>query len=226
MVELVQLSKSAARKTKQVVTEYLSRTAPALGPASPVRFDQPKLGKTMESIAAGESGRVQVHYGHRDGAVKGEETASGEEREFTCYSRDHDFAADEWCIIIRLGGTGLEIIPFSGGGGGGGGIWVMSIVELVSGCACRVAWCLILRTPCGDNRWLPGDLVAVYDDIECVLNDTEDRLAGVKVIVSRTEGDAYTANALGAECNPDGYDPPEPGSCHFTFVRRCCLEPL
>lgn len=114
----------------------------------------------------------------------------------------------------------------AGTGGGGGGIWVMSIVELVAGCACRVAWCLILRTPCGDNRWLPGDLVAVYDDIECVLNDTEDRLAGVKVIVSRTEGDAYTANALGAECNPDGYDPPEPGSCHFTFVRRCCLEPL
>jgi hypothetical protein len=112
---MVEFSKNAARKTKQAVTEYLARTGGGPGAQSPFHFDQPKLGKCLEAISSGASGLVQIYSGNRETA-KGSETSSGPERQLKCYSRGHDFAADDWCLIVRVGGTGLEILPFSGGG--------------------------------------------------------------------------------------------------------------
>lgn len=115
----ISLTPSAARKTKQVVTEYLAATRGGSAAGALFRDFTPLLGKCLDDISAGNSGTVQVYAGDQD-TEKGAETASGDtDRQYECYSRGHDFTTGDWCLILRLGGTGLEIIPFSGDGDSG-----------------------------------------------------------------------------------------------------------
>lgn len=136
---MVELSRRAGRKTQQAVTEYLARTGRGPGGLDALRDGTLLLGKTLEAIDRGGTGTVQGYAATRvkdTEVAKGDEVASGDTaRQYECYSRGHDFYSGEWCIILRLGGTGMEIIPFSGAqsGAGIGAAWTIAEFDASTG---------------------------------------------------------------------------------------------
>lgn len=108
----------------------MSATAP--------RTTGPYVGKTLEQIAAGSTGQVQIY-----GGVKGEETEQGDPLD--AHSRT-TIDQDEWCLIVWID-RGYEIIPLAAGGGS----------SVSTDCDCTVCVAENLVTGCGSMnpmaRW-------------------------------------------------------------------------
>lgn len=108
---MVELSRRAAKKTRALVRKDENATRPGPDGQNPFRLGSRLiLGQCTEDIAVGSSGVVQA-YAAPFGTDKGDEEASAADRQYTCYSRWSNFNEGDWCIITRLGGTGLEILP-------------------------------------------------------------------------------------------------------------------